>query len=74
MTPFKFNAKQVVLFRVVFSDLFPVDYTEKCRDIVGSAVLVVEVVGVFPDIEAEDRLAVAGASDFTHEWVVLVGC
>src|SRR5437660_1700680 len=48
-------------------DLVPVHYVPPRRDIVGSLVLVLEVIGVLPDIETEERgLAF-------HERAVLVG-
>ena len=37
-----------------FVDFGPVDDVPEGLDVVGAAVLVVEVVGVFPDVEAED--------------------
>src|SRR5690606_17842768 len=36
-------------------DLVPVDHVVERGDVVGAAVLVLEVIGVFPDVEAEDR-------------------
>mmetsp|Transcript_887 Transcript_887/g.2792 ORF Transcript_887/g.2792 Transcript_887/m.2792 type:complete len:243 (+) Transcript_887:1763-2491(+) len=57
---------------VVERDLLPVDHVEPRRDVLRAAVLVLEVVRVLPDVEAEDRdhLGLAAA---VHERVVLVG-
>src|SRR5262245_20894491 len=52
---------------VAFAHLIPVDHVPPGLEVVGAAVLVVEVVGVLPDIDAEDReLAL-------HERAILVG-
>ena len=52
----------------------PVDHVEKRIDVVWATVLVVEVVGVFPDVEAEDGFTEIGVwDDAFHERVVLVG-
>jgi len=48
-------------------DARPVDQVSSCREVVGAAVLVVEVVGVFSEVDAED----GGLG--IHQWVVLVG-
>lgn len=57
-----------------FRNFRPIDDVPPCGDEVGAAVLVVEVVGVFPDIEAEDGFAEIGVwDDAFHERVVLVG-
>merc|ERR1719240_2202443 len=55
--------------RVVFTDLVPVDHVEEGTDVLRAPVLVLEVVGVLPDVDAHDgHEAVA-----IHEGVVLVG-
>ena len=36
-------------------DRIPVDHVEECGNVVRSAILIVEVVGVFPDVESENR-------------------
>src|SRR3954449_6445337 len=51
----------------IFADLRPVDHVPPRRDVLRPAVLVLEVVGVFPDVEAEDRRAPL------HERAILVG-
>src|SRR4051794_14987108 len=48
------------------ADLAPVHHVPPGRDIVRPPVLVLQIVGVLPDIEAEDRLLAV------HERVVLV--
>src|SRR5690606_35077215 len=40
---------------------------------VRTAVLVVQVVGVLPDIEADDGLALDAGDGLAHQWAVLVG-
>src|SRR5437764_9676198 len=52
---------------VILADLGPVDHVPPRRDVLRPAVLVLEVVGMFPDVEAEDRRAPL------HERAVLVG-
>ena len=49
----------------------PVDCIPPSLEVIGAAVLVVQVVGVLPDIAAEDRGAGA-LGDAGHERVVLV--
>ena len=66
------TAAAAVVSEICSGDI-PVDDIPKCGNVVGATVLVVEVVGVFPDVEPENRCAGAGASNFTHEWVVLIG-
>ena len=57
-----------------FGNFCPVDDVPPCADVIGAAVLVVEIVGVLPDIEAEDGFAEIGiCTEAFHEWVVLVG-
>jgi hypothetical protein len=55
----------------VFVHLVPVDNIPPVGDVLGAAVLVLEVVGVLPDVDAED-----GVLDFVlyalHQRVVLV--
>src|SRR4026208_2305792 len=55
------------LFAVLARDFRPVDDVPPCRDVVGTAVLVLQVVGVLPDVEPENRLLAV------HDRVVLVG-
>ena len=50
-----------------FSHGVPVNHVEKRRDVIGPAILVIQVVGVFPNVEAEDW----GAA--FHERAVLIG-
>ena len=54
-------------------DGVPVHDIPEGGDVVGAAVLVVEVVGVFPDVEAEDGGAFATGDGFAHDGGVLVG-
>lgn len=49
-----------------FSDSIPIDYVKERLDVVGATILVIQVVRVFPDIQAENR-----CSAF-HQWIVLI--
>src|SRR5918993_2369815 len=49
-----------------FIDLRPVDDIPPGADVVGSAILIFQVVGVLPDVEAEDGVLAL------HQWIVLV--
>ncbi len=51
----------------------PVDDVPEGLHVVGAAVLVVEVIGVFPNVEGEDGRAFDAGNCFTHERAVLVG-
>ena len=52
-------------------DLGPVDDVKEGRNVVGATVLVLQVVGVLPYVEAED--GGSGAAHAWHDGVVLVG-
>jgi hypothetical protein len=39
----------------ILIDFIPIDYVEKCIDVFGSAILVFQIIGMFPDIDSEDR-------------------
>jgi hypothetical protein len=56
----------------VLTDLVPVDNVPPVADILGPAVLVLEVVGMLPNIQSEDGEHNL-VSDALHERVVLVG-
>jgi hypothetical protein len=62
---------------VEFGDAFPVDDVPDGGEVVGAFVLVFEVVGVLPDVDAEDGFSGGGAGGgedgFGHDRVVLVG-
>ena len=57
-------------FRVEFGDVVPVHDLPPGVEVVGALVLVVEVVGVFPHVAAEDGRALDGGG--VHQRVVLV--
>ena len=46
--------------------LIPVDDVEEGRDVIGTPILVVEVIGVLPDIDTQDR------DPTLHQWRILV--
>src|SRR5919198_5986758 len=52
---------------VALGDLAPVDGVPPRVDVVGAPVLVLQVVGVLPDVDADERGLALG------DWVVLVG-
>src|SRR5579859_6006619 len=52
---------------VATGDLVPVDHVPPGREIVGSAVLVLEIVGVFPHVVAHHRIQAV------HQGAILVG-
>ena len=57
---------------VVLLGLIPVEDVPPGFEVIGAAVLVVEVVGMFPHIESEDGLAFDAGDSFAHGGVVLV--
>src|SRR5690606_5795071 len=56
---------------VVFGYFIPIDDIEESRDIVGSSVLVIEIIGVFPHINSQDRSPLAFG--YGHQGIVLIG-
>ena len=58
---------------VVFLGGIPVHDIPKRGDIVGTAVLVEEIVGVLPDVDHEDSAALDASNGFAHQRAVLVG-
>ena len=66
-----FRSRKSTLFRRVgeaFVDLVPVDDVVEGGDVVGLTVLVVEGVGVFPHVEAEDRGAFASHAGYEVDY------
>jgi hypothetical protein len=51
----------------------PIDDIPEGGDVVGAAVLVVEIIGVLPDIEADDGFAFNTCDGLAHDGAVLVG-
>ena len=47
-------------------DSIPVNDVKKCTNVVGAPILIIEVIGVFPNVEAKNR------SSAFHEWIVLI--
>ena len=37
------------------SHFVPINDVEKCRNVIGTAILIIQIVGVFPYVQAEDR-------------------
>ena len=54
-------------------DFVPIDDVKERSNVVGPAVLIVQIVGVLPHVQAEDRRAGTIDNATTHQWVVLVG-
>src|SRR5262245_44745135 len=52
---------------VALGDDIPVDHVPPGVQVVGASILILEVVGVFPDIVAHDRVCPL------HVWTILVG-
>ncbi len=52
---------------VAAGDLIPVDHVPPGVKVLGAAVLILEIVGVLPNIVAHDRVQTV------HKWAVLVG-
>src|SRR5262249_50436348 len=66
--------KDVLPFTVVvLSGFGPVHDVPKGFEIISAAVLVLQVIGMFPNVAAEHRYAFGAADCLTHQWVVLVG-
>ena len=68
------TARKTLLLRsfVVFGDFVPVHYIPESLEIIGAAILVFEIIGVFPNVAAEKRLAFSAADGLAHDRVVLV--
>ncbi len=50
----------------------PIDHIPPGRDVIGPAILVVEIVRVFPDIETDDGFAFDARDGLAHERAILV--
>src|SRR5208282_5606643 len=62
----------LLLRLVIFGDLVPVHHVPEGLEIFGPAILVLEIVGMLPDVAAEKRLAFDAADSFAHQGVILV--
>lgn len=52
----------------------PIDAIQQCGNVICAAVLVIEVIGVFPNVDAQEGAALGRrVHDVHHEGVVLVG-
>src|SRR5215469_7026451 len=65
--------KNFLLFAgsVVFRYFIPVDHFPEGPEIIGTFVLVFEIVGVFPNVDTQDWCTLDFG--YIHQWVVLVG-
>jgi len=55
-------------------DRRPIDLIEQCRNIVRASVLIVQVIGVLPNIDSQEWASLSGAGDNArHKGVVLIG-
>mmetsp|Transcript_163786 Transcript_163786/g.314623 ORF Transcript_163786/g.314623 Transcript_163786/m.314623 type:complete len:208 (-) Transcript_163786:464-1087(-) len=59
--------------RIVLSNFIPVDDIEESRDILWAAILVLQIVGMLPDVNAHDGDQTCFSGTF-HKRVILVGC
>src|SRR5262245_52660952 len=57
---------------VVLRDGVPIDHIPKGSDVIRPTVLILQIVGMFPNVEAEDRLIAAAASSGSHDRAILV--
>src|SRR5205814_17800 len=60
--------KRNALFAEAFGNLSPIDHVPPRVEVVGALVLILEIVGMFPDVDTQDRLLVL------HGGSVLVRC
>ncbi len=68
------NLERVLLGGLhAFGDFVPVDQVPEGGDVVRSAILILEVVGVFPDVKTEQRRAANSGDGFAHQRAILVG-
>src|ERR1035441_8780147 len=58
---------------VIDFGLVPVDHVPERCDVIGPAILVIQVISVFPHVEADDRFALNAGDGLAHERTVLVG-
>ena len=58
---------------VICLGLRPIDHRPNGFEVIGAAVLIVEIIGVFPDIDSEDWGAFDSCDCFAHQGVILVG-
>src|SRR5258708_1382199 len=58
---------------VIFCRLSPIHDVPERLQIIRPAILVFEVVGMFPNVAAKDRLAFATGEGLAHDRIVLVG-
>src|SRR3984957_630781 len=57
----------------ILGHLSPVHRVPDCLEIIGATILILEVISVLPNIDAEDGLAFASGDGFAHDRIILVG-
>lgn len=57
---------------VIGLGLRPIDYRPDGFEVIGAAVLIVEIIGVFPDVDAKDWGAFDSGDCFAHQGVILI--
>ena len=57
---------------VIRSDRIPVHHVPERLEIIRALVLIFQIIRVFPDVAADDRLAFAAGDGLAHERIVLV--
>ena len=55
-------------------NFIPVDDSPESTDVIRAAILVIEVIGVLPDIESKDGGGTTASCSGAHEWIVLIWC
>src|SRR4051794_7372258 len=58
--------------RKTFRDFGPINHIPESRDVIGAAVLVIQIVGVFPDVETQNWRAADAGRGLAHERAVLI--
>src|SRR5204863_8840789 len=60
-------------WRVVLAGFGRVHDVPECFEIIGAAILIFEVIGMFPRVTTQNRNSLGSADAFAHQWIVLVG-
>src|SRR5690606_27356421 len=55
---------------IIFFGSIPIYYIPECINIIGAFVLVFQIVGVLPNIKADDRRAFYFCN--VHQWIILI--
>src|ERR1700719_2551083 len=58
---------------VILGHSVPVHHVPPGLDVIGPAVLVIQIVSVLPNVDSEDRSAFSAGNSFSHQRTVLIG-